>query len=438
MKTMKKVFLILLVTLAVTPLFAQSAIDTFVQKVEEAGDLATTAQAVDGGFVTVSRVDTTSFVVRKIKVSGQRQWERRLNFEVDGDFADIKAAAQTTDGGFVLAGQEGCHVDVECGLVTTSAILIKLRPNGTILWKKSFQVSGVGFDYLFSSVSATSDGGVIATGRRLMPEFDLSPRLFIARFTATGDIVWEKSFGTLLDSFFGPSFVIHSTATSDNGLIVAFSILPGLDVGSGFQVMKITNAGNIVWQKLLSFGAFGFQSVGATFDGGAILVSTATNSKKLKVVVLKPDGRLNWKAEYSVQLPGKLQFISSPAQTPDGGFVITGSTGFIAKIDSSRKVAFQHTFEASGKSVFATLDGGFFLFGTARKASDIVVLKLNSEGNIPGCDFFGSPGSTTRTDFGALRISGVNITESNDLSFEAADFVLTSTPTNHRVSTVCQ
>jgi hypothetical protein len=89
MKAINTVFLILFVSLAASPLFAQSdlsigslktesEINTFVQKVEGAGDLAATVQAADGGYVTTSRIDNTSFLVRKIKLSGQKQWERRL------------------------------------------------------------------------------------------------------------------------------------------------------------------------------------------------------------------------------------------------------------------------------------------------------------------------------------------------------------------------
>jgi hypothetical protein len=179
--------------------------------------------------------------------------------------------------------------------------------------------------------------------------------------------------------------------------------------------------------------------VGATADGGVIIAGPRKNSNKLKVVVLKADGTLNWKAGYFLKVPGGIQSVSSPVQTPDGGFVLTGDSydtlvkknyGFIAKIDLSRKVAFQNTFKTSGKSVFTTADGGFFLIGG-------VVAKVNSEGIVAGCNFFHSLGVTIRTTFGRLRIRSLNITESNDLSLEPLDFGLSSVVTNHHVSTVC-
>ena len=167
-----------------------------------------------------------------------------MTFDVESA-VNINAITQTTDGGFVLAGQVG----------SSGATLIKLRPNGTTSWKKSLTVSGVGFDYLFRGGSYP-DGGVIAIGRRLMEEFDSSPRLFIATLTAAGDIVWEKSFGTLLDNFFGPAFVIHSTSTSDGGLIIAFSI-----PGSGMEAMKITNPEMLCGKNYMVLGLLAFNQL---------------------------------------------------------------------------------------------------------------------------------------------------------------------------------
>ena len=118
--------------------------------------------------------------------------------------------------------------------------------------------------------------------------------------------------------------------------------------------------------------------------------------------MLKADGVLNWKAEYSLKAPGTIVSVSSPVQTPDGGFVTTGSGyvtsggsyhyGFIAKIDSMRNIAFQNhigrTYEygaQAGESVFTTPDGGYFVFGSSYggRQEDFVVLKLDSEGVHP-------------------------------------------------------
>jgi PQQ-like domain len=438
-KTINKVFLILLLSLVSSPLFAQ--IDTFVQKVTGAGTLTSTVRAADGGYVTASRINRTSFLIRKIKVSGQKQWERRLNFDtLDFTFASINGIAQTTDGGFILAGQSGPdYLSFDTGGVGT---LVKLRSNGTVAWQKSFDF----FPYYtwFSSVIATPDGGVIAVGTTAQSRVaGPSPYSLVVNFAATGDVVWSKSFKRIAAS---PVFfripLITSTATHDNGFIVAFATSANVNNRplNGVDVMKITNSGNVVWEKSLKTGpAFVFQSAGKTAAGGVILIGTGPNSNKLKVVVLKANGTLSWSAGYSLKVPGSIRSVSSPAQTPDGGYVVTGGLGtygFVAEIDSSRKIAFQNTLQASEESVFATPDGGFVLFGNS--GLGILVSKVDSKGIVPGCSFINSLGTTTRTSFGPLKIGPVKITAPNDLSLEPADLGLTSVVTNHPVSTVCQ
>src|SRR5262245_37566535 len=112
MNIISRVFFILLV-IAVSPLFAQSDLSfgyrkpeaetkTFVQKVNDVGFLAATVQNADGSFVTASGGYFDQIIlVRKIRASGQKVWERTLNFE---DFTNITGIAQTTDGGFALVG----------------------------------------------------------------------------------------------------------------------------------------------------------------------------------------------------------------------------------------------------------------------------------------------------------------------------------------------
>jgi hypothetical protein len=279
--------------------------------------------------------------------------------------------------------------------------------------------------------------------------------LLTVRVTAGGDVVWKKSF-ELPSNFSGSLFKVSSAATPDDGFIAAFDLYsPPFGVG----VMKITNSGKVVWKKRLISGGLVAQSAGVTADGGVILFGVGTGNK-LKVVVLNANGTLSWDAGYILKVQGRIGPVSSSVQTPDGGYVVTGSTyygikssGFIVKIDSSRKVAFQSTFGnglalgALGKSIFTTQDGGFFLFGAtpARSdgeagtiAGDIVVLKMNSEGVVPGCDFFGSSSTATTASYGQFRIDGDKLSRSVELSLEIFDFGLSSVVTNHSVTTVCQ
>ncbi len=77
--------------------------------------------------------------------------------------AFIDGIAQTTDGGFVMVGADQ---------------LVKLDPNGTIVWKK-----GVGGIPWFTSLAATPDGGVLGTAVILSDE-KVTNRFLLIRFTS--------------------------------------------------------------------------------------------------------------------------------------------------------------------------------------------------------------------------------------------------------------
>ena len=425
MNIINKVFFILLV-LAVSPLFAQNDLSfgyrkpeaetiTFVQKINDAGWLAATVQNPDGSYVTVSGSGYyhQSILVRKIKASGQKVWERTLDFE---DSTEITGIAQTTDGGFAIVGY-GCK-EPYC-IDVTGQFLVKLRPNGTVAWNRRLTDGLLPYYNLSQSVIPTSDGGVISIGA-----------FVVVRFTATGDVVWMKSFSGF------DSGELVSVATHDNGIIVATRIHSFKK--DGVNVMKITDSGNVLWRKSLEVEDFDFQSAGITTNNGVILAGNGTNSNKLKIIVLNAGGALNWRAEYSLKGSGTIHSVASPNQTTDGGYVITGSGrgfGFIAKIDSSRKLAFQYTFRASGKSVFVTSDGGFLLFANVDSTS-LLISKVNSEG-MTECGFFKPLGAGSRTSFGALKLTGLD-TAATDIPMEELPFALTSDVTDHPVSNLCK
>lgn len=470
MKTISKLVWVMLFCLAASKLFGQNDpalgitartdIHTFFKMIEDAGELTATFQSADGGFVTVSKLEDTSFLIRKTNVKGLRQWDRRLNYQIDkaDALASINAISQTKDGGFVLAGQIGCsELPFECG--PSAATLIKLRPNGAVEWKKAYtEIDG----YFFTSVTLTSKGEVIGVGG-LRPYYG-DPRkneLLVAKFTSTGDLVWNKSYKSspavrILRSELA---LIRSISTSD-GVIIAFTNGINPDkTSTGVVVTKLNNSGNVVWSRFLNAKDFIFQSMGTTADNGVFLFGTCiTCTNKSFAIVLHPNGTFSWKAEYLFDVPITIKSVSNPIQTPDGGYVVTGhavdnsrglNLGFILKIDSSGKVLFLnstgHSYSNGPeyvKSVFNTPDGGFIVFGQKFYfPKDIAILKLNSEGMSPGCvnyleaEQFGTTKPTSFSD--PLSITNTKIQESNQVSLQPFLFGLRSMTGNFPFASLC-
>ncbi len=318
-------------------------------------------------------------------------------------------------------------------------MLIKLRSDGTFEWKSRFKLEGIQ-SFIFSSVTPMPDGGVMAAGVFYAGEH-VTNQFFVARFTAAGSVVWAKKFENFPDT---NVFFRQSMVNTDNGLILAFTTVKNINEPNGVDVLKITHSGNVDWAKRLKADGFTFQSIGSTSDGGVILIGTIAQSNKLKVMTLKSNGILDWKAEYSLRVPGKPYYVSTPIQLPNGEYAITGGSfdasttqyhGFIAKIDSSRKIAFQNTFgngETFGESVFATANGGFVLFGGIsiyhQADNAMLILKMNSEGLVPACTLMETHelGSTTSRAFDSLRIAGARIKSPSRILLKSREFAPSS------------
>ncbi len=457
--------ILMLLYLGISPVFGQTEKtqpDTFVKKVNEGGWLRTAIQTADDGFVTASSfltagsIDPLSILIFKMSSSGERQWETKLNFRADkiSPYATVSKIAQTADGGFIIVGQLGCYwLDCEDDRPPSGATLIKLDSNGLLIWKKNLAVNG--FDgNIFNSVTTTEDGGIIVAGQMIRTFYEGTAPILVMKFSSTGGVIWKKSFATSPNP---PGFEIDSMTTSDHGIVIAFTRRNEINNPKGFNVMKITDSGNLMWKKTITTDGFVFQSMSPAADDGIMFIGTCKNCNKLFVTALKQNGTLNWKAAYPLRLPGRISSVSKSIQTSNGGYVVAGNTyvdssatnyGFVAKIDASKRIEFQNTIGnsyASGpagtSSIFNSPDHGFILFawGQDRFENDLFILKLNSEATVPGCDLLEIKqfGSTTSSSFEPMKIAGVKVIESKALSYESLNFDVSTEVVNHSISTLC-
>jgi hypothetical protein len=409
---------------------------TFAKRITATGSLVDTIQTADNSYVSVSRLNSTNFLVRKIASSGARVWERILRLQVEG-LASRAAVTQTTDGGYILAGFSTVCVNdcFDYGRFEHTGILIKLRPNGTVAWKRKYSTSNK--IAAFTSLVSTADGGVIVTG---ITDYSLT----LVRYTSNGTILWSKSFPDLDIDFSSPQLV----QTPNNSLI----LVADERVRSAAFVIKINDSGAILWKKSLQLPPdLSVQTIAATSDNGIVLAGSCQyECKHLFVVRLKADGSVKSKLRYSLQVAFSLLVASVGAvtdiiQTSYGGFTITGSvydsenssSVFVAKIDSKEKVSFQRTFRTSaslGVSVF-TLSDGYLLFGSTDR-QDTIILKLDSQGLLPGCDRVSSP-PISPIPFGNLTISERQINGTVGLHLVTSDLAGSSIAARRSESDLC-
>jgi outer membrane protein assembly factor BamB len=411
--------------------------------------LVDTIQTADKSYVSVSQIDSKTFLVRKIAFSGSRVWERILRLQVSHapekitvDSASLAAIAQTTDGGYVLAGfSTVCRFDDYCfdyHPLERAGILIKLRSNGTIAWKREYSEYSTRSNYaVFTSLVSTADGGVIVTGATLSS-------LILVHYTSNGTILWSKGFPDLPIIFlFSPRLV----QTPNNSLMLVASVARVVNYllePAGALVIKVNDSGAILWKKSLQMPNLSVQTIAATSDNGIVLAGSCYNNcKQLFMVRLKADGSVQSKRRYSLQV-ASVGSVTDIIQTSDGGFAITGSVYenagnrpnvFVTKIDSTGKASFQRTFRIGGSygvSVFALCDG-YLLFGSA---TDTIILKLDSQALLHGCDLVSSP-PISPIPFGNLRINKAQINAATDISLGTNDLAGSSIAARRPESDLC-
>ena len=342
-------------------------------------------QTTDGGYIMAGY--TSSFGagngdlwVLKLNSDGSLAWQKTY-----GDtypFEGAEEIQQTADGGYIVVGNIYLNLD-------WAIWILKLDPNGNIIWEKTY--GGSGEDY-GESIQQTSDGGYIVAGHTDSfgaGDYDL----WVLKLDSGGNITWQKTYG-------GPNreAALSIRETSDGGYVVAGGtdyFIPGT---GDVWVLKLDSSGNILWQK--TYGEAGHDTaidIQQTTDGGYIVLAQSDAFSRW-VLKLNADGTVAWQNTYYGDGPGYYT-PSSIEQTADGGYIVVGSTPdfqelighmWILKLNSDGTAAWEKNYggpcESEAYCIRLTSDGGYIVSGfIGRWRRDACALKLDSNGEIQGC-----------------------------------------------------
>ncbi len=160
---------------------------------------------------------------------------------------------------------------------------------------------------------------------------------------------WAETYGGT-----GIDWAYSIQQTSDGGYVVAGSTSSFGDTYGDVWILKLDSNGDIEWQK--TYGGDDWDlanSIRQTSDGGYVVagrtLSFGAGYRDVWILKLDSNGDIEWQKTYGGD---NGETISSIQQTSDGGYVVAGVTGS---------------------------------FGAG--LSDFWILKLDSNGNIPGCQY---------------------------------------------------
>jgi uncharacterized delta-60 repeat protein len=220
---------------------------------------------------------------------------------------------QTSDGGYIVAGET-----YSFGAVNSDAWVLKLKPDGTVDWQKTY--GGTNYDSAYS-IQQTSDGGYIVAG--YTESFGAgNVDAWVLKLKPDGTVDWQKTYGGADDDSAN-----SIQQTSDGGYIVAGETSFGAGYGDAW-VLKLKPDGTVDWQKTYGGAADDYaNSIQQTSDGGYIVagatISFGAGNDDAWVLKLKPDGTVDWQKTYGGTND---DFASSIQQTSDGGYIVAGET----------------------------------------------------------------------------------------------------------------
>jgi hypothetical protein len=296
-------------------------------------------QATDGGYAVAGYtrsfgVGDGDFLVLKLDPSGDLSWARTFG-GVDWD--EARSLVQTQDGGYVIAG-----VTRSFGAGDRDFLILRLGPSGNLSWARTF--GGADYDYA-NSIVQTQDSGYAVAGYTASFGGGLADVL-ILKLSSSGGLQWARTFG-------GTSTEAWSIVqTQDGGYAVAGYTASFGGGGDDALVLRMDSSGNLSWAR--TFGGVGSDeafSIIQTFDGGYAVAGLTSSSGAVHYdfLALKLDssGGRSWGKRFGGV---NLDRARSIIQTTDDGFAVAGYT---------------------------------YSFGEG--PIDFLVLKINSEGNYPGC-----------------------------------------------------
>ncbi len=219
------------------------------------------AQTTEGGYIIVGSTRSygsgfTDVYLIKTNPSGDIIWTRTYG-GTDDDWG--RSVAQTTDGGYIIAGSTRSY-----GVIWNDVYLIKTDSIGDTLWTKTYS-GGYYYEYGYS-VAQTTDRGYIISGT-VESYYPHWRDVYLIKTDSLGATLWTSVYGSTSHDYG------YSVAqTTDGGYIIAGITVAYPGTSDAVYVIKTDFSGITLWDE--TYDGIGNDcgwSVAQTTDGGYII-----------------------------------------------------------------------------------------------------------------------------------------------------------------------
>jgi len=243
----------------------------------------------------------------KVNANGDSLWLKTYGVK---NWNASHSIHQTTDGGFILAGETSFGSANDWYVIRTDS-------NGTLTWERTF--GGVNTEWADNAFQ-TPDGGFLISGTTNSfgaGGFDF----YLIRVNSSGDTMWTKTYGGS-----GDDWTSTSLLTSDNGMLIGGATSSFGNGQEDIYLIRTDANGDILWTK--TYGGPGTEwasSISQLTSDGFIIVGQ-TNSfgygnDDVYVLRINSNGDTLWTQTYG---GSNNDCGRSVKQTSNGGFAIAG------------------------------------------------------------------------------------------------------------------
>jgi hypothetical protein len=337
----------------------------------------------------------------------------------------IWAVAQTSDGGYILAGETQ-----SVGAGNSDAFLTKTDAYGTIQWTRAY--GGAAYDWAYM-VRQTSDGGFIFVGGTENAGNGLGD-IWIVKTTSLGIVSWQKTCGGA-----GGDSGSDIIQTSDGGYIASGFQNGGAASNDNACLVKLDGSGTIQWVHTYSNGAnddYG-NSVIQTAGGGYMLAGESYDNVNFisNALIVKTDanGTVQWTNTYGGTDD---HFINSITALPSGDVVVAGVSSqvsfynlWLAELNPNGNIVWSNSYAGSGTNadvalwLTPTADGGFAVCGRTNSFTvdyAAFLMKTDSTGAPEWSKLYGGT-ANDRANQVITSVNGGYVLGANSLSFGSGE-----------------
>ncbi len=247
----------------------------------------------------------------KLNQEGEKLWDKNY-----GGIAEESANSITEsyDGGYVLAGVTTTTPDFQ-----EDAWVIKLDSSGEKLWERTF---GGSKPDEANDIIQTKDKGLVVCGVT-SSRGEGYKSFWVAKMDSSGTDIWDNIYkinewDIAVAAVEGLDGYLYVTGYTRTYSVIDYDIV----------LLKIDQNGNLIWQKVISWGRWDqATSICTTFDNGIVVSGFSRSgdvlSSDFAMTKFDEDGNILWQ---NIFVRNSLDYSNKIIETRDNGLAIAGTT----------------------------------------------------------------------------------------------------------------